>query len=117
MPQIYLLICTRLLLCIMFLKPQEYNAKENFDYIRGLLNNNQYEYVVRQDDSYAPIERLFVEIDYPWKERLIVVEQNSPKYNIKTVNCYFYYNRGWQFFLIRLLKYPLAYVRAFYQSS
>lgn len=96
-------------------KPQEYNASENFDYIRGILSNNQFECVVLQD-SYAPIERLFVEIDYPWKEKLIVVEHNSPRYNIKTVNSYFYYNRGWKFFLVRLLKYPFAYVRAFYQS-
>ena len=96
-------------------KPAEYDSYENFDYIRGLLSNNDFNYVVLQD-SYAPIESMFNYIDYPWDEKLIVAEHSSPTYQLKTVNSYFYCNRGWKFFLVRLLKYPLAYARALYQS-
>ena len=54
-----------------------YRSKKNTEYINLYLNRNNFDFVVLQD-SYAPIEHIFRDVKYPWKEKLIVVEHNSP---------------------------------------
>ncbi len=68
---------------LMFMpEVQGYTSRVNTDYLRDVLKSNDFDFVVLQD-SYAPIEHNFKEIDYPWKERLIVVEHNDPMYIIR----------------------------------
>ena len=88
-------------------EPHQYNNVNNTAYIRQYLSEHDFDFVVLQD-SYAPIENILTEIDYPWKQKLIIVEHNSPMYALKTVNSYFYYQAGLKFLLERIVKYPFA---------
>ena len=88
-------------------EPHQYNNVNNTAYIRQYLSEHDFDFVVLQD-SYAPIENILTEIDYPWKQKLIIVEHNSPMYAFKTVNSYFYYKAGLKFLLERIVKYPFA---------
>lgn len=68
---------------LMFMpEAQGYTSKTNTDYLRDVLTSNDFDFVVLQD-SYAPVEHNFREIDYPWKEKLIVVEHSDPMYIIR----------------------------------
>lgn len=96
-------------------EPHQYNNVNNIAYIRQYLSEHDFDFVVLQD-SYAPIENILTEIDYPWKEKLIIVEHNSPMYALKTVNSYFYYQVGLKFLLERIVKYPFSAWKAFSAS-
>lgn len=96
-------------------EPHQYNNDNNTAYIRQYLSEHDFDFVVLQD-SYAPIENILTEIDYPWKQKLIIVEHNSPMYALKTVNSYFYYQAGLKFLLERIVKYPFAAWKAFSAS-
>lgn len=96
-------------------EPHQYNNVNNTAYIRQYLSEHDFDFVVLQD-SYAPIENILTEIDYPWKQKLIIVEHNSPMYALKTVNSYFYYKAGLKFLLERIVKYPFAAWKAFSAS-
>lgn len=93
----------------------QYSNSNNTAYIRQYLCEHDFDFVVLQD-SYAPIESILAEIDYPWKQKLIIVEHNSPMYALKTVNSYFYYKAGLKFLLERIVKYPFAAWKAFSAS-
>lgn len=96
-------------------EPHQYNNVNNTAYIRQYLSEYDFDFVVLQD-SYAPIENILTEIDYPWKQKLIIVEHNSPMCALKTVNSYFYYQAGLKFQLERIVKYPFAAWKAFSAS-
>ena len=96
-------------------EPYQYSSTVNNDFICQYLHNKDFDFVVLQD-SYAPIEHLLTEINYPWMDKLIVVEHNSPMYALKTVNSYFYYNADLKFFAERIIKYPLSAWKAFSSS-
>ena len=70
-------------------KPLDYVSNENTAFINDFLKARSFDFVILQD-SYAPIEHILTEINYPWREKLIVVEHNTPMYAIKTINSYFY---------------------------
>lgn len=93
----------------------DYKNAENTGYIRDYLRKNTIDFIILQD-SYAPLEHLLTEIDYPWNKKLIVVEHNSPLYQVKTINSYFYYNNGLIFFLERLIKYPASIIQSYIAS-
>lgn len=66
-------------------EPYAYASLKNTDFLRSLLNTNDYDFVVLQD-SYAPIEHIFSEINFPWKKKLIVVEHNDPMHAIRSAH-------------------------------
>lgn len=92
--------------------PQNYGSSMNSTFIGNYLTENEFDFVVLQD-SYAPIEHFIKEIDYPWKDKLIVVEHNSPLCALWTVNSYFYNKSSWIFFLKTLIKYPFSACKAY----
>lgn len=97
-------------------EPNKYGSKVNTNFIRDYLFSHEFNFIVWQD-SYAPIEHLINDISYPWKEKLIVVEHNSPSFAIKTVNSYFYYKNGMKYFIERCIKYPLSAWKAYSSSK
>lgn len=84
-----------------------YVSRKNIEYIKEYLEEHDFDFVVYQD-SYAPTEHLFNEIDYPWNKKLIVVEHNSPLSAFKSLNGCFYYKQGLKFLITRILKYPYS---------
>ena len=94
---------------------QNYTSKANLEYINNHLEESDYDVIVFQD-SYAPVHYIFEKIAYPWFKKLIIVEHNTPLYAIKTVNSYFYFDKGFPFFLKRVLYYIPSVIKAYYAS-
>lgn len=93
----------------------DYGSNKNTDYIRKLLSDNCFDYIILQD-SYAPIEHIFDEIEFDWGTKLIVVEHNTPLFALKVVNSYFHYGLGLSFMLSRIIKYPISIIKAYYKT-
>lgn len=88
-------------------EPTDYTSKKNTAFVKNYLMEHDFDFIVYQD-SYAPTECLFNEIDYPWQEKLIVVEHNSPLSAFKILNGFFYYKQGLKFLINRIMKYPYS---------
>lgn len=97
-------------------KPLDYVSNENTTFINDFLKARPFDFVILQD-SYAPIEHILKEIDYPWREKLIVVEHNTPMYAIKTINSYFYYDKGLFWLANRVIRYIPSIIKAYWASK
>lgn len=62
-------------------QPQISKTQENLEFVRDFLNRNSFDYIIYQD-SYDPSDWIFQEIDYPWEQKLIVVEHSIPTYSL-----------------------------------
>ncbi|MGN0835818.1 MAG: glycosyltransferase, partial [Akkermansia sp.] len=62
-------------------QPQITKTQENLEFIRDYLTCRSFDYIIYQD-SYEPSDWIFREIDYPWEQKLIVVEHNIPTYSL-----------------------------------
>lgn len=65
--------------CVMVPNREQVHSAENVRFVADYLAQHDVDFVVYQD-SYAASEFLFREIDYPWREKLIVAEHSSPLY-------------------------------------
>lgn len=97
-------------------KPLNYVSNENTAFINDFLKARYFDFVILQD-SYAPIEHILTEIDYPWREKLIVVEHNTPMYAIKTINSYFYYDKGLFWLANRAIRYIPSIIKTYLASK
>lgn len=97
-------------------KPLDYVSNENTAFINDFLKARSFDFVILQD-SYAPIEHILTEINYPWREKLIVVEHNTPMYAIKTINSYFYYDKGLLWMANRAIRYIPSIIKAYWASK
>lgn len=97
-------------------KPLDYVSNENTAFINDFLKARSFDFVILQD-SYAPIEHILTEINYPWREKLIVVEHNTPMYAIKTINSYFYYDKGLLWMANRAIRYIPSIIKAYWVSK
>lgn len=96
-------------------EPLLYDSAANKDFVRDLLNNDNYDFVIFQD-SYAPLENLLFSIDYPWTAKLITVEHNTPIYSLITVNSYFFINKSLSWIIGRIIKYIPSIIHSFIKS-
>ena len=97
-------------------KPLDYVSNENTAFINDFLKARSFDFVILQD-SYAPIEHILTEINYPWREKLIVVEHNTPMYEIKTINSYLYYDKGLLWMANRAIRYIPSIIKAYWASK
>lgn len=96
--------------CVMVPNREQVHSAENVRFVADYLAQHDVDFIVYQD-SYAASEFLFREIDYPWREKLIVAEHNSPLYAQLMARAKPFFHAPLPRRLVRLALFPLRYGR------